>query len=656
MKITQIRVENFRQYRHVEIDLSSPQSDFVVIQGKNGAGKTNLLRALKWGIYGDLDMLPNNPGQPLLSNSVFSEMKNGDAKDTKVVIELSREDGLDAVITRTQTFKKSGTNLIEHGDSELKIQIKRDALHGYVVEPDPKAWIEKELPKRFRPYFLFDGEQLNKFLQDSDAPKIRSAIQEVARIDVLNRIQEQLGSASIQLNQKAARLVGVDGEKLATQLGEIEVKIEKKLIEIDESQDRFKLARETEEELDALLRGQKDVEANINRKKQVEGSLARESASLVKSIAEFNAKMKSISPVALMAPALRKLGEIVNDARDKNILPPPINLAYLREILERGKCICGLEFASSPEHTIHLEKVISDYVQVGEVGEALNEHATIYSPQLAKLNPQAEVVALLNQRIDDGEKLIKGFNVELNELATELEGQDDERVRDLAIARRSQSDVAYRARRSAEIAEGDLQVLRQLKSDVEKSIQKATSTNTDSLEAHKNAQFAQISAGVAKTLYETMNLRVREAVSSSLESRFKAMIWKKDTFDKVSIDNNFRVSVLNRNGLDLFASLSSGETACLAFAFSLTLSNEAGLNFPMVVDTPMGRLGRDVQENLAEVLVDATKGNNSGPNHQIILLMTDTEYTDRVASVFAKRHPRLLQINFDTNTEEAKVV
>ncbi len=656
MKITQIKVENFRQHRNIEIDLSSAQSDFVVIRGDNGTGKTNLLRALKWVIYGDIDLNSDKAEHRLLSNSVFNEMKSGDVKDTKVVIELSHEDGLDTVLTRTQTFKKSGVNLIEHGESDLKIQVKRGALHGFEVEPDPKAWIQKYLPKRFRPYFLFDGEQLDKFLHESDAPKIRSAIQEVARIDVLNRIQEQLGAASIQLIQKAARLVGVDGELLATQLGDLESEIAKKLTEIDEHQDQFKRARETEEELDALLRGQKDVEENINRKKEIESLLATERTNLAKSTAEFNSKIKAVAPIALMAPALRELGQKVNEARQKNVLPPPINLEYLKEILERGTCICGLDFSSSPEHSDHLKKVISDYLQVGEVGEALNEHATIFSSQLDKLSPQAEVVSLWNQRVVAEEIRIKDLELELKDLATDLEGQDDEKVRDLAIARKKEADIAYRARRSVEIAENDLRDLRKSKTTVEKSIAEASSANAESIKARNKAQFAELAATTAKTLYETMNTRVREAVSSSLESRFKAMVWKKDYFHKVNIDADFRVSVFNKNGIDLLAGLSSGETACLAFAFSLTLSREAGLNFPMVVDTPMGRLGQGVQENLAGVLVDATKGNNSEPNHQIILLMTDTEYTDRVANVFAKRHPRVLQINFNTDTEETKVV
>lgn len=225
----------------------------------------------------------------------------------------------------------------------------------------------------------------------------------------------------------------------------------------------------------------------------------------------------------------------------------------------------------------------------------------------------------------------------------------------MAVARREQHEIAYRARQSLDQARVKLDEYKKKKLNIVEAIQKAASKNAESVKANNKADFAEEAAKVAKELYETMNTQVREAVSSSLENRFKSMVWKKNYFDKVSIDSNFKVSVQNKNGIELLDVLSSGETACLAFAFSLTLSKEAGLNFPMVVDTPMGRLGQDVQVNLADVLVDATQGKDDSPNHQIILLMTDTEYTERVAPVFAKRRPKILQINFDTSTEETTV-
>jgi DNA sulfur modification protein DndD len=655
VKITQIQIRNFRQHRNIDIDLTSDQCDFVVIKGNNGAGKTNLLRALKWAIYGDIDLPSEKLEQRLLSNSVFNSMKNGDYEETLVALEFTRENGEIVTIERTQSFKKTDGGVAAHGVSEIKILVRRDVKDGYEVEPDPSGWIENNLPKRFRPYFLFDGEQLNKFLQESDAPKIRSAIQEVAKIDVLHRIQEQLGSASIQLNQKAARLTGVDGERLASELGETEDKILKQEKEISELEIRYQKAYETEQELDKQLHGQKDLETNINRKKEIDASLISENALLETARAEFNFKVRTVSPVALMSPALKLLGQKVEIARANKVLPPPINLDYLREILEGGTCICGLDLTSSKEHTSHLEEMIEDYLKVGEVGAALNEHATIYQTQLARLAPQSEVIALLNQKITDKEKKIRSYEKEQRELALELEDQDDETIRNLAVARREQHDIAYRARQSLDLARVKLEEMKKRKLDIEREIEKAASTNADSVKARIKAQFADEAARVAKKLYETMNTQVREAVSSSLENRFKSMVWKKDYFDKVSIDSDFKVSVLNKNGIELLDGLSSGETACLAFAFSLTLSKEAGLNFPMVVDTPMGRLGQDVQVNLADVLVEATQGIGDGPNHQIILLMTDTEYTERVVPVFAKRRPKVLQINFDTSTEETTV-
>jgi DNA sulfur modification protein DndD len=133
------------------------------------------------------------------------------------------------------------------------------------------------------------------------------------------------------------------------------------------------------------------------------------------------------------------------------------------------------------------------------------------------------------------------------------------------------------------------------------------------------------------------------------------MTWKEGYFKEVSIDPSFRVSIVTNQGVEAYGRLAAGESVCLAFAFSLTLSKEAGLNFPMVVDTPMGRLGPDVQVNLARVIADATRGVGKNSNHQMILLMTETEYNKQVADELSTRRPKVLQINFDTKTSETTV-
>lgn len=55
MKFSKIEIENFRQYHGlVDIDLSTDkQKNIVVIGGRNGYGKTNLLLSIVWCLYGD---------------------------------------------------------------------------------------------------------------------------------------------------------------------------------------------------------------------------------------------------------------------------------------------------------------------------------------------------------------------------------------------------------------------------------------------------------------------------------------------------------------------------------------------------------------------------------------------------------------------------
>jgi DNA sulfur modification protein DndD len=133
------------------------------------------------------------------------------------------------------------------------------------------------------------------------------------------------------------------------------------------------------------------------------------------------------------------------------------------------------------------------------------------------------------------------------------------------------------------------------------------------------------------------------------------MTWKKDFFQHVSIDEDFKVSVINNRNIEVLDRLSAGERLCLAFAFSLTLSKEAGLNFPIVVDTPMGRLSPQVQVNLANVLAESTLGSDGQSNHQIIMLMTETEYNSKVEQALDKRKPKVMEISLNISTGETRV-
>ncbi len=654
MKITRIRTSNFRQHRSADIDLSNEQSDFVVIKGTMGAGKTNLLNAVTWCIYGEVDDIKNK-GTQLLSDPVVVEMSEGEYRDVEVHVEIKLDGNVTAFINRKLTFKKNGNIANAYGEADLTVQVMRTIEKGYEVEPNAQNWIERNLPSRFKPYFLFDGEKLAGFFKESDAPRIKSAIQEVAQIDTLYRMQEKLAAVSVSLNQRAAKLTGADGDKLSEELGQKSKALEDKEVEIEGYEKEIQEAEAQESKFDSMLGDFTQFEKNIARKRAIDSEVETKTRELNTRRSEFHTRIRSVAPLVLLAPALKTLGEKIQEAHDNNELPPPISVDFLKKILADGKCICGTELDHENHAKLTIKNLIDGYAGISEVGDALNEHSTTYLVELGKIPIQRDFIDSINKSINSAIDALEKLAAEQQDLAHILEGQDDEAIKQMADQRKAARQLAASSRLKLATANSEAETLKNRIREIERDIDKVSQANAASRTARKKADFAKAAARSARELYESMNSSVRNAVAKSLEEQFLQMTWKENHFKSVNIDQDFHVSVLNQRNIEELDRLSAGERLCLAFAFSLTLSKEAGLNFPIVVDTPMGRLAPEVQENLSQVIAESTKGSAGQNNHQIILLMTETEYNERVAKVLDSRKPRILSIEFDTEAGESKV-
>jgi DNA sulfur modification protein DndD len=192
--------------------------------------------------------------------------------------------------------------------------------------------------------------------------------------------------------------------------------------------------------------------------------------------------------------------------------------------------------------------------------------------------------------------------------------------------------------------------------NVRKEIETEAATKEKSRVALQRQKFADSTLNAAKRMYEDFSNQVRAKVAHDLNEEFQSMVCKKDFFKPVEIDEDYRVLVFNKQGAEIRSLLSAGETACLAFAFSLTLSDVAGFSYPMVVDSPLGRLDKEVKEFVSGVLAKALQSDADSEGKQILMLMTDSEYNKEVADALAHMKPRVLEIVFDQELSESKVV
>ena len=109
---------------------------------------------------------------------------------------------------------------------------------------------------------------------------------------------------------------------------------------------------------------------------------------------------------------------------------------------------------------------------------------------------------------------------------------------------------------------------------------------------------------------------------------FDRLLWKTDTYDRVELDDNFRLQLYHkRSGQSCLYSCSAAEKELLALSFTIALQNVSGYDNLLFIDTPVGRVSDINRENFAKVLLEVSR------DKQIILAFTPSEYSAEIKSV-----------------------
>ena len=205
MRIEEIKIKNFRQYRDITFNFNTcKENDLHVILGKNGTGKTNLLNAITWCIYNEEFHLGNseNALKRVNVNALKEAKENGiEEIDVEVSVTISDDTGF-KTYSRIEPFKVN-SDFIKMQTFNVITKDRVGNIIKYENKEDIDHIINANLPESIREYFFFDGEQLDNYFLNSNGTLIKDAIYNISQVKLLTDSRERLEKVINELESSA---------------------------------------------------------------------------------------------------------------------------------------------------------------------------------------------------------------------------------------------------------------------------------------------------------------------------------------------------------------------------------------------------------------------------------------------------------------------
>lgn len=630
MRINSIKIQNYRQYRSLNIEFNKKQDhDIHVLIGQNGMGKTNLLNAISWCLYDQEPHLSDkNKALPIINIETLAEIPIASTGKIVVTILASSED-VKYEFTREAICKKTANAEVILMPSMPIVTITKNYEEGTKIFQSEEAntRIEGLFPKKNSEYYFFDGERLSKYFSDNSGEKIRSSIFELSQVGLLQSIQDRLNIIIKEMTGMSSK-GNKDLEFYKMQIEVIESTIEQQEYEINHFTVEAATAQQIINDCNEFLFGMPNIEELEQKRKALkdkEKSTLELCAFTHKNYLDF---IREYSQLLNEYHSLAYSLSIIVEKEESGMLPPRIDIDLLKKSIKENSCIiCGSKL--NAESLIKINDILNKIqvsTDVSHVLIGMRDTLTNKILEAEKYNDKKTIAIQerLKARLDlDGiVNDIKSIDQEL------LKYENKEDIRNKAFERSTNENLLkYNlielGKLKVRLSENNAELKNNKKkfSQAEKldeSIRQVRQERLFAIHAQKH---------VLKIKNEIMN-EIKESLRTSTERTFLNLIWKKNTYDRVDIDENYNVALMHVDGYNNIGGCSAAEKAFLALSFTIALHKVACIDSPLVIDTPLSRVSDVNRINFAETLKELSK------EKQMILFFTPSEYSEEVCSIF----------------------
>ena len=644
MKLVSAHIKNFKLLKSVDLEFSTDEArPLTVIRAENGSGKTSILYALRWAMYGA-------KGVPTGMRFTAAKSPSGRPVTVQVRVEFTTTEPHTGEEIRYRLIRSceetpGEDDNYERTKDKLRL-LRRTAAGEEDIEHGKEGLISKLLPLNLADVFFTNGDDVQRFIssgQQADRERQRAvhyAIRQLLGLDNVEVAKNQLTTITRSLKRKLANEGGKKLLAATDKHDELEDLIAAQKTERDKIQRRIEEVdgqiRKDERELDGI-RGIGDLENIQTRIKGLQDDLDemddREN--------DIRNQMKSLLRSEqlswrLLGTRLQEGVDYLDELVDRKVIPG-VAIEVLTDRLELGICICGEDLEHGSDRFAHVEHLIEQQRLDGFEQQRLSilwhvarQSSRVHQETVKARNSFTNIAAGLRQQYTGCIDLRRRKKQDLEAEKERRSQINADRVQTLTERINRNRSKRSRYDRQYGDVEGRLRGVEEelgyAKENVRRARREAKLNEATLLRSAVAEDLVALASGALSTLKSVYV----ERVSERMNDLFLDIVGAEPdaetaVFTKVTINNRFDIVIHTQEGktLDADYELNGASQRALTLSFIWALMQVAGREAPRIIDTPLGMTSGTVKQRTVELLTAPVE--KVDVPYQVVLLMTRSE-------------------------------
>ncbi len=647
MKILRAEFENFRLLRNIELTFSTDsERNLTVIRAANETGKTTILTALQWALYGD-QALPGK-GSNYRLHPIDWSAENGQRVPVTVTVDFEisklRRSNRGIIESRHQyrivrsAFEEISGAKWSRQPSAVKLFLLTD--RGAEPVESPEVHVNEELPPDLREVFFTDGDRALSFIEADVAAstkrqRVQNAIRSLLGLSIIEDAIRHVNKSTSEANKKAKKLqTSGDLITVATQLQGIEDEIEDKEADYEDAKEQFAAFDEKFNSIDRKIAEalQKGDEEKLKRSLETINREIKQLNKRIESAEKDHTELFRSDSLAidLLSPVLDDAFQKLTDLRDQGKIPNT-TIPVLEERLKQENCICGESIdENDPDgnrRRLNIQKLIDDSKQADEIQVIITDlyfgsKALQKSPEPTESRWLNEYKRVVENR--DGLTILRDqAGAKKRSIELEIDRLPDADIQGLRDTKKRYKEQRDRFLQKKSTLETQLESLNRDRAYLVRERDRLLRIQDKGTRVLSELIVTQDIINVLKSSYDKITNEELIRVSEKMNEIFLEMIGADPEqfaiIRRAEINRDFDIKVYGPQDrtLDPDRDLNGASRRALTLAFILSLTLVSEVEAPNVIDTPLGMMSGYVKRSVLRTAIEKSS--------QLILFLTHDE-------------------------------